>query len=109
MSPRRCTWRRRTVFSRHPKSLGVVKSSDKLCSRACRSSSLLAPVRECGLIPVSREEPSHEVHCGDGHANTEQDSGKDPLRPAFSKGKRQTRNHNRNEGKSPCDGAGKCL
>src|SRR5260370_16632785 len=63
---------------------------------------LLAPVRKCCPIPASRKEPSHEVHCGNGHANTEQDSGKDPLRPAFSKGERQTRNHNRNHGNSPC-------
>src|SRR6266852_4037341 len=52
---------------------------------------------------------TEEFHGGDGHANAEQDSGKDPLRPAFSKGERQARNHNRNEREAACYGAGECL
>ena len=75
---------KKNSFLSAPKLSGAVKSTDKLCSPAWRSA-LLAPDRKCGLIPASRKEPGHEVHGGDGHANTEQDSGKDPLRPAFPK------------------------
>src|SRR2546429_7399634 len=81
-------WRRRKVFSRHPRLSVVVRSTDKLCSPVCRSA-LLAPVRECSLIPVSRKEPGHEVHCGDGHADAKEHTGKDSFRAAFAKGEGQ--------------------
>ena len=52
----------------------------------------------------SGKQPSHEVDCGDGHADTEQHTGKDSLRSAFTKSESQTCDDNGHEREAASDG-----
>jgi hypothetical protein len=58
---------------------------------------------------VARKKPRQKIHCGDGHSDTEEHTGKHTLRAAFSEGEGKARHYNGNEGEAASDGAGESL
>src|SRR5271156_4444021 len=58
---------------------------------------------------VARKKPRQEIHCGDGHADAEEHSGKYTFRAAFTEGECEAGHDNGNEGEAASDGAGESL
>src|SRR5260370_3454305 len=108
MSQRRCTWRRKRASYRHPELSGAEKLTCRLCSRA-EHWAWHSPVGEFFLRLNSRKKPSHEVDGGDSHADAEQHSGEDSLRPAFAKREGKATNHECHEIQSAGDSPGEFL
>ena len=50
-------------------------------------------------VLVPGKEPSQEVHCRDGHSDTEKHAGKRTLRAAFTEGEGEPGHDNRDQGR----------
>src|ERR1700687_2001773 len=58
---------------------------------------------------VAGEKPPPEIHCGDGHADAEEHTGKHTLRAAFTEGEGEAGHDNGNKREAASNGAGEGL
>ena len=66
---------------------------------------LLRDVRDS----VAGKKPRQEIHRRDSHSDTEEHTGKDTLRAAFTEGEGEAGHDNGNEREAASDGAGESL
>src|ERR1700730_3660147 len=60
-------------------------------------------------VSVAREKPRQEIHGGDSHADTEENTRKHTLRASFAEGERESGDDNGDEREAAGDGAGERL
>src|SRR5579884_1208047 len=112
--PRRLPSRLKVAAPRHMAKKKSFRSAPRMVSgrERDRCTGLLRRSRAMRISPVqavSWKEPGEKVDGGNGHADAEEDAGKDALRTAFAERECQTGDDDRDEGESARNRAGERL